>query len=364
MTDETLVPPADLPDDRAERRKLWLTRLAIAVAVAALLWLVWWFLFERGYVSTDNAYVGADSAQITPLVSGAIKEARVSNTQMVQKGAVLLVIDDADLRIELANARAAYDQAVQRFNQARATNTSLSAQLSAQAANIAQARANYDKARDAAARREALAGTGAVSAEELETVRAQLAEARAAWEQANAGQQQARGQLSVNEVVTRGYTVATSPDVAAARARVAAAELNLSRTVLRAPISGVVTQKQVQVGQRLQAGTVAMTIVPIDAGFVDANFKEGQLRHVRAGQPVELTSDFYGSGVVYHGVVQGFAGGTGSAFALIPAQNATGNWVKVVQRLPVRIRLDSRELRQHPLRVGLSMDVVVNTREP
>jgi membrane fusion protein (multidrug efflux system) len=164
--------------------------------------------------------------------------------------------------------------------------------------------------------------------------------------------------------VTAGVSVNTAPEVRAAEARVAAAQLALERTVIRAPITGVVTNRNVQVGQRLQMGTPIMTLVPLDAVFVDANYKESQLRKVRPGQKVELTSDFYGSGVVFHGTVKGFAGGTGAAFALIPAQNATGNWVKVVQRLPVRIALDQADIKAHPLRVGLSMNVVIDTREP
>jgi membrane fusion protein (multidrug efflux system) len=171
------------------------------------------------------------------------------------------------------------------------------------------------------------------------------------------------GELASNEALTQGVSIETAPDVAAARARLAQARLNLDRTVIRAPISGVVTQRQVQVGQRIQAGAPIMTLVPLDAVFVDANFKESQLRDVKPGQKVELTADFYGSDVTFHGTVKGFAGGTGAAFSLIPAQNATGNWVKVVQRLPVRITLDRRELAEHPLRVGLTMTATVDTRD-
>ena len=160
----------------------------------------------------------------------------------------------------------------------------------------------------------------------------------------------------------RGTNINTAPDVAAAKARLDAARLNLARTVIRAPMGGVVTNKMVQVGQRLAAGAPIMTIVPTTAVYVDANFKESQFKRIRIGQPVEVTSDFYGSDVVFHGKVIGLAGGTGAAFALIPAQNATGNWIKVVQRLPVRVALEQAEVRDHPLRVGLSMDAMIDTR--
>ena len=157
-------------------------------------------------------------------------------------------------------------------------------------------------------------------------------------------------------MLTAGDGVPTNPEVVAARARYEKARLQLERTVIRAPVAGVVTSRQVQVGQRIQPGANLMTVVPVQEAFVDANFKEGQLAKVKAGQKVELVSDLYGDKVKFHGTVVGMSGGTGSAFALIPAQNATGNWIKVVQRVPVRIRLNTQELKAHPLRVGLSME--------
>ena len=357
-------------------RKKLLSGLALVVLAGALIWGIWYYLTQKGRVHTDNAYVGADLAQVTPLVSGAIKEIRAVSTQMANKGDVLLVLDDADAKVDVATAEAALLQARQRFSQARATGSSLSAKLGARGADSAQAQArlgaaqaDYERARAGFARRTALAGSGAVSGEELSIARAELAAARANLSLAQAGiaaasatRVSAGGDLAVNQAVTRGMTLDNNPDVAAAQARLDAARLNLERTTVRAPISGIVTQKMVQLGQRIQAGTPVMTLVPIDAAFVDANFKESQLRDVRPGQPVELTSDYYGSSVVYHGTVLGFAGGTGAAFSLIPAQNATGNWVKVVQRLPVRVILNKDDVRAHPLRVGLSMDATVDTR--
>ncbi len=363
-------------DAAMDRRRKALRIFGAALAVVALIWGVWYFLTQAGRVHTDNAYVGADTAVVTPQVSGTVKEVRVGGTQMARKGDVLIVLDDADARIDLANAEAALQQARQRFRQAVAGTASSSARVSARAADIDQARArmtiaraDFERARSAYDRRSRLGESGAVSAEELTQARAGFLQAQAALGQAQAAlaaseatRASAAGDLAASSALTAGLSEATAPDVVAAEARLALARLNLERTVVRAPISGIVTNRQVQIGQRIAAGTPIMTLVPLDAVFVDANFKESQLRKVKPGQSVELTSDYYGRSVVFHGKVFGFAGGTGAAFALIPAQNATGNWVKVVQRLPVRIRLDQAELRDHPLRVGLSMDAVIDTR--
>lgn len=359
-----------------ERRRKALRIFGLVVATIALVWAVWYFLTQAGRVHTDNAYVGADTALVTPQITATVKEVRVGGTQFVHKGDVLVVLDDADARIDLANAEAALQQARQRFRQATANTAASSARVDARGADVAQAsarlamaKADFDRAQAAYRRRDRLASTGAVSAEELSQAQAAFLQAQSALSQAQAAvaaaqatRASASGDLAASAALTTGLREDTAPDVVAAEARVAQARLNLDRTVIRAPISGIVTNREVQIGQRIAAGTPIMTLVPLDAVFVDANFKESQLKRVKPGQPVELTSDFYGSGVVFHGKVSGFAGGTGAAFALIPAQNATGNWVKVVQRLPVRIQLDQRELREHPLRVGLSMDAVIDTR--
>lgn len=380
MTDSPIAASEDAsPTDGGlmDKRKKFLRLFALALLGLAVIWGIWYFLTQSGRVSTDNAYVGADTAVVTPLISGPVKDVRVGGTQMVNKGDILVVLDDADVRVDLANAEAMLQQAQQRFRQTKATGTSLDARLNARAADASAARArltvaqaDFEKARAALNRRDGLVASGAVSAEELTTVRTTYQQARAALDQAQAGvaaaeatRASAVGDLASNEALTRGVSELTAPDVAAARARLAQARLNLDRTVIRAPISGIVTNRQVQIGQRVAAGTPMMTLVPTDAVFVDANFKESQLKKVRPGQPVELRSDFYGSDVIFHGRVKGFAGGTGAAFSLIPAQNATGNWVKVVQRLPVRILLDPKQVKEHPLRVGLTMDAVIDTRD-
>lgn len=366
--------PADRQEaapDRSGARRKWLIRLAIVVAVVAVIYGLWYVLVGRNHVSTDNAYVNAEMAQVTPLISAQATDVRVSDTQPVKKGDVLVILDPSNARIAVSQAEADLAEARRRFRQTSATSQSLSAQVDARGADITQARAqlataqaDYEKARIDLQRREALAPEGAVSGDELTQARQAFASATAALRLAQAGVKTAQatrnaatGQLAANEALVTGATVETDPSVLAAKARLDSAKLDLERTVIRAPIDGVVSRRQVQVGQRVTQGTPIMTIIPLRQVYVDANFKERQLKRVRVGMPAAVTSDLYGGDVVYHGKVVGFSGGTGASMSLIPAQNATGNWIKVVQRLPLRIQLDPKELAEHPLRVGLSMDV-------
>lgn len=355
-------------------RKKLLTGIAGAVLLAGASFSAWYVLIGSEYVSTDNAYVGADTAQVTPMVAGQVASVEVRDTDMVRRGEVLVRLDDRDARIALAEAEAALAKAERQFGSTSATSAALAAQVRARAADVARAnaqlvaaQADYDKARVDFDRRRALAPSGAVSGDELTTATNAFASARANLELARAGVAQASstrgaavGDLAANDALISGTTVSENPDVLAAKARVEQARLDLERTVIRAPIDGIVTRRAVQVGQRVTQGASVMTIVPVGQVYVDANFKESQLERVKVGQKVTLISDLYGSGVVYKGTVAGLSGGTGSSFALIPAQNATGNWIKVVQRLPVRIALDPRELAEHPLRVGLSMDAEID----
>lgn len=355
---------------RTALRKRLFIGIAAVVLIAGLGFGGWHVFVGSHHVTTDNAYVGAYSASVTPMVSGQVATVLVSDTQAVHRGDVLVRIDDRDARIALAQAEADLVKAQRQFTQTGATSKALAAQVEARGAEIASAHAQlvsaqaaFDKASIDLDRRRKLAPSGAVSADELTTAtnsfaaaKASLALAEAGVAQADSNKGAAFGNFSANEALITGTVMNTNPDVLAAQAKVDQAKLDLTRTVIRAPVDGVVTNRKVQVGQRLAAGDTVMTIVPIASLYVDANFKEGQLGHVKDGQPVDLVSDLYGSDVVYHGRVAGFSGGTGSSFALIPAQNATGNWIKVVQRLPVRVTLDPRELAAHPLRVGLSMD--------
>ena len=359
-----------------QKRKKWLIRVALVVAAGALLYFLWYALVGRNHVSTDNAYVNAEIAQVTPLVSAQVVDVQVADTQTVKRGDILVRLDPTNARLLVAQAEADLAEARRRYRQTAATSGSLAAQVTAREADITQARAmlasaqaDYDKARVDLSRREALAPEGAVTGEEVTSARKEFAAARGGLEQARAAvataqatRGAAEGQFAANEALVRGSTIDTDPSVMAAKAKLDSARLDLQRTVIRAPIDGVVTRRQVQIGQRVAQGSPIMSIVPLDRVYVDANFKERQLRQVKAGMPATVTADIYGGDVVYHGKVVGFSGGTGSSMALIPAQNATGNWIKVVQRLPVRIALDPRELAAHPLRVGLSTEVEIDLR--
>jgi membrane fusion protein (multidrug efflux system) len=357
------------PSRFATIRRRLLTAIAAVVVLGGLAWTAWWLLVGSRYVETDNAYVGADSAQVTPLVAGAVRAVRVRETQHVRAGDPLVEIDPADATITAEQAGGELEKSRRKVAQYVATEASLAAQLAARDSDIAHARAQLDQARSGLQRaeidlqrREKIQSTGAVAGEELTTARdqfaagkANVAAAEAALAQAIANRTAAVAARETNQVLIRGTSLEGNPEVVASRAKLDQARLDLSRTTIRAPIDGVVSKRQVQVGQRVAVGSVLMSIVPIGQAYVDANFKEVQLKGVRIGQPVELTSDLYGPGVRYRGRVSGFSGGTGSAFAVIPSQNATGNWIKVVQRVAVRVALDPVELAAHPLLVGLSM---------
>ncbi|HLZ73696.1 HlyD family efflux transporter periplasmic adaptor subunit [Phenylobacterium sp.] len=348
------------PSAAQARRRRLLIWLAAAVVVGAALYGVYAFLFTGKTVSTDNAYVGADVGQVTPLIAGPVAKVLVRETEAVKAGQPLVVLDDADARIAVEQAQAALGQAERKVQGYGASDTALAGQVAARDADIARARSDLDRAKTDLDRRQALSASGAVSGDELTNAKNKYTEAQAALAQAQASRAAAAGSREANRVLIAGVSLEQNPEVAAARARLDAAQLNLSRTVLRAPMDGIISKKQVEVGQQVAIGAPLMAIVPASEAYVDANFKEVQLDKVRPGQPVTLTSDLYGSKVKFHGRVRGLSGGTGSAFSLIPAQNASGNWIKVVQRLPVRIDLDPRELAQHPLRVGLSMKASVD----
>jgi membrane fusion protein (multidrug efflux system) len=373
QTDAAASHALDAPPSSTRRRAFALFGAALGVLAVGYFGYQW---LEGGrLVETDDAYVNAEVADVTPLTGGQVAQVLVSNTQAVKKGDVLVVIDPTDARIALAAAEANYASAVRKVKQTIATGNALGAQVGERVADIdrmkaqiAIAEADLARTRIDLSRREALAADGGVSGEELSSARnafaaagGNLAAARAGLAQAEAARGSANGQQAANSALVSGTTVETNPDVLAAKARLDQARLDLDRTVVRAPIDGVVTQRAVQIGQRVNAGTTLMTVVPVAQAYVDANFKESQLRNVRPGQPVELTTDLYGGKIVYHGHVVGFSGGTGAATAVIPAQNATGNWIKVVQRLPVRVALDPRELASHPLRIGLSVDATIDT---
>ncbi|MBI8646332.1 HlyD family secretion protein [Pseudomonas aeruginosa] len=358
----------DRSTQKIKRIRLFLGLLASVILIGGGYYGYDFFIASR-HVETDNAYVGANIAQVTPLIGGPVREVLVDDAVPVRQGDVLIRLDDTDARIALARAEAQLALTERRVRGLIATDGGLDAQIAARAADEARAQAQLSaaqadlgRAKIDLKRRIALAASGSVSGEELTTARnaystalANMKVAEAARTQAAANRVTAIGSRDANRALIDKSTPDTNPEVLAARAERDQARVDLERTILRAPVDGIVSRRQVQIGQRVQPGAMLMVVVPIHASYVDANFKEGQLRKVKPGQPVKLTSDLYGNSVVYDGKVVGFSGGTGSAFAVVPAQNATGNWIKVVQRLPVRIALDPEQLSKHPLRVGLSM---------
>jgi membrane fusion protein, multidrug efflux system len=337
------------PKSPTRTRRLGLLGIGAAVALSGLGALGYWLIDGRYYESTDDAYVNGDVVQITNEVPGTVIALNVDDTQPVQAGQPLLELDPADAKIALANAEADLARAVRQVRGLFAQGKELHAQIEQRE----QAERTAD---DDLQRRGGLIADGAISAEELSHARDAVTTTRA---NVAAAQQQ----LSQTIAQIDGTTIADHPQVWAAAAAVRNAALALHRTLLTSPVSGMIAKRSVQVGQRVAAGTPLLAVVPLDDVWIDANFKEGQLERMRTGQPVTVHTDVYGRHVSYHGHVVGIAAGSGSAFALLPAQNASGNWIKIVQRLPVRILLDPAELKAHPLRVGLSAAVRVDLHD-
>jgi membrane fusion protein (multidrug efflux system) len=346
--------------DPATRRKALLA-IAAVVALVGVGYGAYWLLVLNHYESTDNAYVQGHVVTVTPLVGGTVLEIGADDTDFVKAGTTLVRLDTADARVVLDQAEAQLAQAVREARTVYAGNDTLGAQVAVREAELARAATEVRRWQDDAERRAPLVADGTVSREDYDHALAQAATARAAVVSAQAAVAAAREQLAANRTQTDGGPLTGSPAVQRAAARVREAWLALARADVPAPIAGHVVRRAVQLGQRVQPGAALMSLVALDQLWVDANFKEGQLRSLRIGQPVTLTADVYGSAAEYHGTVAGLGAGTGAAFALLPAQNATGNWIKVVQRVPVRIRLDPAELAAKPLRIGLSMEVRVDT---
>ncbi|MEK6296898.1 MAG: EmrA/EmrK family multidrug efflux transporter periplasmic adaptor subunit [Paraburkholderia tropica] len=342
--------PAANPQPNANngKRKRMMTLLVLVIVIAAIAYGLYYFLVARFSESTDDAYVNGNVVQITPQVTGTVIAVNADDTQTVKIGDPLVVLDPADSRIALQQAEANLGQTVRQVRGLFADDSQYEAQ-------VAVRQADLSRAQDDLRRRMQVAQTGAVSQEEI-------SHARDAARSAQAALEAAQQQLVANQALTANTTIANHPNVMAAAAKVRDAYLTNARNTLPAPVTGYVAKRSVQVGQRVSPGTPLMSVVPLNSLWIDANFKEVQLKHMRIGQPVEMTADVYGSSVVYHGKVVGFSAGTGSAFSLLPAQNATGNWIKVVQRLPVRISLDPEDLQKHPLRIGLSMQVDVDIK--
>ncbi|MDE2428981.1 MAG: HlyD family efflux transporter periplasmic adaptor subunit [Burkholderiales bacterium] len=337
--------PVEVAPDNGKRRGLLLIITAI-ILIAGAAYATWWTLVGKNFEDTEDAYAAGNVVQVTPQVGGTVLAIHADDTEMVQAGTALVDLDKADAKVAVDQAEAQLAQTVREVRVLFANNGSLQANVSLRTADVERSKADL-------ARRQQLLSTGAISAEELEHAKNAVKTAESALQVANE-------QLASNRTLTENTSVTQHPSVLRAASKLREALLAYSRTTLPAPLSGYIAKRSVQVGQRVAAGAPLLSIVPLNSLWVDANFKEVQLAHMRIGQDVVLHSDLYGSDVAFHGKVQGLSAGTGSAFALLPAQNASGNWIKVVQRVPVRITLDPKELEAHPLRIGVSMQVKVN----
>ena len=334
--------------EKSSRKKslLLLSLFFIAVAVGAG---SWWFLVLRGSETTDDAYVAGNIVPVMPQVAGNVLSLHVDDTQLVQAGIPLVELDPTDAKLALARSEIQLAQTLRQVQQQMA-------ELKQFDATIDLRQAELDRVAGDQNRREVLGLSNAVGKEEVLHARQNVLAGQAALRLAIQQRKTLQAKL-------KNTPLAEQPEVRQAAEQVRQAWLDLQRTTILSPVRGVIAKRSVQVGSHVAVGTPLMAVVPLDQLWVDANFKEVQLASMRIGQPVELKADLYGDSIVYHGEVEGLAAGTGSVFSLLPAQNATGNWLKVVQRLPVRIKLRADELQQHPLRLGLSMLVTVDVRK-
>ncbi|WP_312346283.1 biotin/lipoyl-binding protein [Stenotrophomonas acidaminiphila] len=331
------------------RRGRLLRGLLVLVVLLLAAFALWYFAFGRWFEETDDAYVQGNQVQITPQVVGTVVAIAADDGMRVERGQLLVQLDPADTEVALQQAEANLARTVRQVRGLYRSVEGAQADLNARQVTLRRVREDFARRRD-------LAASGAISNEELAHARDELAAAEAAV--AGSRETVERSRALVDDTV-----VATQPDVKAAAAQLRQAWLNNARAGIVAPVAGYVARRSVQVGQRVQPGTALMAVVPAEQMWVDANFKETQLRHMRLGQEVELRSDLYGGDVKYKGRITSLGLGTGSAFSLLPAQNASGNWIKIVQRVPVRIAIDASQLAQHPLRIGLSMKAEVSLRD-
>ena len=349
-TAENPQAPGNNPDtSNPRKRKIMLIVLAVVVVLAGLGVWAYHELYGRWNESTDDAYVNGNVVEITPLVTGTVVSIGADDGDLVHEGQVLINFDPNDAQVGLQSAQANLARTVRQVRGLYSNVDGMKAQVNAQQAEVQKAQDNFN-------RRKNLAAGGAISQEELSHARDDLTSAQNAL--ANA-----RQQLKTTSALVDDTVVSSHPDVMSAAAQLRQAYLTNARSTLIAPVTGYVAKRTVQLGQRVQPGTALMAVIPLDQLWIDANFKETQLRDMRIGQPVDIEADLYGSDVKYSGTIDSLGAGTGSAFALLPAQNATGNWIKIVQRVPVRIHINAQELAKHPLRVGLSTQVEVNLHD-
>lgn len=357
-TPNTSASPA--PAIATSKRKPVMLAIAGLMLAAGLGYGAYWAAYQRHYESTDNAYVQAPVVQITPQVGGTVLSVLVDDTDLVKAGQPLVKLDPSDAKLALERAQAQLAQTVREVRTLYANNGALAANVNLREAEVVRMQADVARATDDVNRRKPLLASGAVGGEEMKHAENALAVARSALAGAQSALAAAQEQAASNRALTEGTNVEKHPNVERAAAAVREAYLAVQRTELLAPVTGQVAKRTVQVGQRIAPGAPLMSVIPLEQAWVEANFKEVQLRQMRIGQPVKLVADLYGNKVEYDGRIAGLGAGTGAAFALLPAQNATGNWIKVVQRVPVRVELDARQFAEHPLRVGLSMDAKVD----
>ncbi|AIJ07409.1 MULTISPECIES: multidrug efflux MFS transporter periplasmic adaptor subunit EmrA [Edwardsiella] len=346
---ENLATQATLPPapNKKKQRKTWMLGMTGVFILIAAAYLVYWFIVLRHHQETDDAYVTGNLVQINAQVSGSVTRVNFEGTDLVKAGDILVTLDKTDAQQAYERAKTALANSVRQTHQ-------LMVNAKQYQANIAVSQVALSKASSDYQRRLALSRSGAIGREELQ-------HAQDAMESARAALDVAVQQYNANQALILNTPLEKQPAVLQAAAQVRDAWLALERTQIRSPVTGYVSQRSVQVGAQISPNTPLMAIVPASQMWIDANFKETQLANMRIGQPATVVSDMYGDGVVFKGKVAGLDMGTGSAFSLLPAQNATGNWIKVVQRLPVRIELDPQQLAQHPLRIGLSTLVTVDT---
>ncbi|HEY4212058.1 MAG TPA: efflux RND transporter periplasmic adaptor subunit [Steroidobacteraceae bacterium] len=350
MDDVTKPAPATQTGGIMQRRRgRWLVFATVGFLVIALVATGYWFFYSRYYQDTDDAYVAGDLVTVMPQVAGTVISIAADETDFVQAGQELVRLDDSDTTIALRESEAQLARSVRQVHTVFANRDQLEAV-------VAQRRSDLNKAQQDVDRRKSLVESGAVSIEELAHVRDALSGARDALTAAQKN-------LAASLALLGQTAVADNPEVQASAAAVKRAYLAQKRTSIRAPVTGYVARRTVQLGERIAPGTALLSIVPLERVRVDANFKEVQLTNMRIGQHAHVIADMYGGHVEFDGRIEGLGMGTGAAFALLPAQNATGNWIKVVQRVPVRIALDPKQLEQHPLRIGLSTRVQVDVRD-
>jgi membrane fusion protein (multidrug efflux system) len=344
-TTSDATPPA-APNGR--RRRI-LTIVASVFAVLGLLWFVLWYVVLSEREQTDDAYVNGNQVTVTSQIAGTVVGVYANNTDLVSAGQLLVRLDPTDAETALNRAASALAQAVRQVRQQQAMAGQYDAQIARSRLELARAEADL-------ARRSPLLADQAIASEEVKHAEEAVAMARA-------NLSQAQRQADAAHALVDGTSVWDNPAVQSARAAYRDAYVNASRNAIVAPVTGFVALRGVQLGQRIQAGAALLNVVPLQNLWVDANFKEGQLRHLRLGQPTQVRSDLYGGNVIFHGTIVGMAAGTGGAFSLLPAQNASGNWIKVVQRVPVRVSIAPADLARHPLRIGLSTTVTVDTHD-